>query len=613
MEVKISEPLARAIGLSKLKGFNVDEEDFTWKKFVEVSLREMPEKDLDKLVKLIEPHEKIRGTKVLLKDIAMWKQALKAPAKAHARTVKGFTSLLIEALAKTPGHRIFEKNDLDGVGYKCYYVREIKFHPERKERGNYYPAYCEMETVYDCYDGRHTKDWNFHLEEVYGKSILAILAENSLYPETPEMRETYLAEVKRYREIVLQIGKQFLADGIGSDNLKDGQTTNRGYYDRWTKFKFGGSSGLDRPHKVLIDTFVDNEDEDKETKSKRDVHLGGYFWSEYTGHEYAEDEEEDDEDDVESDTETKRWKGKNKEGKTTEYSGKREGLPPEDLDDKPRIFTIEIPVHPLVIIYDLLRHKRLSIHVSYLTDYVYDKKMSERLILPPYIKTFIKLLVEQRTRGFRDIIAGKSGGTIVLLTGKPGVGKTLTAEVFSESEEKPLYTVQASQLGTDPEELEEQLLKVIRRAQKWGALLLIDEADVYVRTRGEDLTQNAIVGVFLRVLEYHSTVMFLTTNRPDLVDDAIASRCIARIDYPYPTKDEQKKIWRVLADSAGVPISEKTIETIAEKHTNLSGRDVKNLLKLAWVYMSFNGEDEVSVEAVDYVKRFKPTVDEVAV
>src|SRR6185295_19284784 len=101
------------------------------------------------------------------------------------------------------------------------------------------------------------------------------------------------------------------------------------------------------------------------------------------------------------------------------------------------------------------------------------------------------------------IVAGKTGGTIVFCTGEPGTGKTLTGEVFSEVIKRPLYVVQCSQLGTDEEELEKQLKKVLRRAQRWGAILLIDEADVYVRERGDDIQQNAIVGVFLRVLEYY--------------------------------------------------------------------------------------------------------------
>ena len=32
--------------------------------------------------------------------------------------------------------------------------------------------------------------------------------------------------------------------------------------------------------------------------------------------------------------------------------------------------------------------------------------------------------------------------------------------------------------------------------------MLIDEADVYIKRREDDMTMNAVVGVFLRVLEY---------------------------------------------------------------------------------------------------------------
>ena len=101
--------------------------------------------------------------------------------------------------------------------------------------------------------------------------------------------------------------------------------------------------------------------------------------------------------------------------------------------------------------------------------------------------------------------------------------------------QRPLYSVQCSQLGLEPADLERELLKIFTRAARWNAILLLDEADVYIHRRGSDIQQNAIVGVFLRVLEYYSGVMFLTTNRAELVDDAIASRCLARIDYQSVT------------------------------------------------------------------------------
>lgn len=42
-------------------------------------------------------------------------------------------------------------------------------------------------------------------------------------------------------------------------------------------------------------------------------------------------------------------------------------------------------------------------------------------------------------------------GTIFLLHGPPGVGKTLTAEAIAELLHKPLYVVSMGELGTTPE------------------------------------------------------------------------------------------------------------------------------------------------------------------
>jgi AAA+ superfamily predicted ATPase len=113
------------------------------------------------------------------------------------------------------------------------------------------------------------------------------------------------------------------------------------------------------------------------------------------------------------------------------------------------------------------------------------------------------------------------------------------------------------------------------------------------------------VGVFLRVLEYQDSILFLTTNRPDDVDDAIASRCIAKLAYEVPDAADQARIWRVLADQAGVKLPDAMIAVIVAKNPAMSGRDVKNLLKLAAM---MTGGD-VTPEAVHYVRQFKATKD----
>jgi AAA+ superfamily predicted ATPase len=195
-----------------------------------------------------------------------------------------------------------------------------------------------------------------------------------------------------------------------------------------------------------------------------------------------------------------------------------------------------------------------------------------------------------------------------MLEGPPGVGKTLTVEVYSEVMERPLYKVQSSQLGTDPQSVEKQLKEVLQRSERWGAILLIDEADVYIHERNADIEQNAIVGVFLRVLEYYRGVLFMTTNRGTIVDDAIISRLTARFRYEVPNINDQRKLWRILADQNNIKLADAEIEIIVLRMQKLSGRDIKNLLKLAFVAEIRTGKP-VTASTVERVAKFRQVVD----
>ena len=67
---------------------------------------------------------------------------------------------------------------------------------------------------------------------------------------------------------------------------------------------------------------------------------------------------------------------------------------------------------------------------------------------------------------------------------------------------KPLYLVEAGELGTTADVLDPNLSRIFKLAGKWGAVVLIDEADVFLEERSfHDLERNAMVAVFLRELE----------------------------------------------------------------------------------------------------------------
>ncbi|GAA5910070.1 hypothetical protein JCM6882_006507, partial [Rhodosporidiobolus microsporus] len=155
-----------------------------------------------------------------------------------------------------------------------------------------------------------------------------------------------------------------------------------------------------------------------------------------------------------------------------------------------------------------------------------------------------------------DFVEGKGGGLVIALHGTPGTGKTLTAEAVAESLRVPLYTVGAGSLGVQADILEKRLRDVLDIAQQWGATLLIDEADVFLEARSlHDVARNSMVSVFLRLLEFHSGVLFLTTNRIRAIDEAFLSRFSLAITYPNLDKSKRKVIWRSFLELAGVGIT----------------------------------------------------------
>ena len=207
----------------------------------------------------------------------------------------------------------------------------------------------------------------------------------------------------------------------------------------------------------------------------------------------------------------------------------------------------KIPLHCYVHLFHLELHQNIWVHVQNLTSYEYKPELREKLILPTQHRELIDILTADMNVLMEDIVEGKSGGTTILCKGAPGLGKTLTAEVYSEVVGKPLYRVHSGQLGITAASVEQNLSEILRRAARWDAILLLDEADVYIRCRDNDLQHNAIVAEFLRTLEYFKGLLFMTTNRVGDVDDAILSRCIATIKYEVPPKEDAMRLWKSLA------------------------------------------------------------------
>ena len=129
-----------------------------------------------------------------------------------------------------------------------------------------------------------------------------------------------------------------------------------------------------------------------------------------------------------------------------------------------------IPIHPMILCFNLETHSNMWIHVDNLVEYQYDPSLKDKLILPPRHRDLIDILTQDMDVLMEDIVAGKSGGTTILCKGAPGLGKTLTAEVYAEVVQRPLYRVHSGQLGIHSADVEKSLEAILKRAQRWGAV-----------------------------------------------------------------------------------------------------------------------------------------------
>jgi SpoVK/Ycf46/Vps4 family AAA+-type ATPase len=220
-----------------------------------------------------------------------------------------------------------------------------------------------------------------------------------------------------------------------------------------------------------------------------------------------------------------------------------------------------------------------EIYVDQLEDVQFDDKAFDYLVLDDNIKQMVKALVINSEGTFTDIIQKKSGGTIICLAGNPGIGKTVTAESISELLHKPLYSISVGELGVNPKDLEVKLAEILEIANAWNAIILLDEADIFLEKRAlSDLIRNAMVSVFLRLLERYQGIMFLTTNRMDQFDIAFKSRISISINYADLEQESRFKIWTNLLNASNTDLTNIDIQKLS--NVDMNGRQIKNCIRM---------------------------------
>jgi hypothetical protein len=255
---------------------------------------------------------------------------------------------------------------------------------------------------------------------------------------------------------------------------------------------------------------------------------------------------------------------------------------------------------PYVYGFSLTAKKWGEFRLEEVSDIVFRDDAFESVVMDPEIKHLVLALVDAPEDSKKDLIDGKGGGTIFLLEGEPGVGKTLLAESTAELLHRPLYTVGVGELGTDADQLEERLRKILEVCTSWNAVLLLDEADIFMEQRqANDIIRNAMVGVFLRLLEYYEGILFLTSNRAKNMDRAFFSRISMAIHFDDLTADDRETIWGRRLNLMGVKtLSAYDVEGLAE--ADLNGRQIKNVIRNAMSLAAYE-KREVGIDDFDLV------------
>lgn len=247
---------------------------------------------------------------------------------------------------------------------------------------------------------------------------------------------------------------------------------------------------------------------------------------------------------------------------------------------------------PYGVLYDLTASRWFIARVDDLKPVDFRKDAFQQLVLDANKKHMIHAIVKNRDIVNSGVISGKGAGAIFLLSGEPGCGKTMTAEAVAESIRKPLFKVNLGTLSSNIEKLEKRLGEVLQLSARWDAVLLIDEADAYMEERdSSNLARNALVAVFLRLLEYYAGVLFLTTNRQAHIDSAFWSRITLAFHYPKLNDEGLTTIWKNMLGNVGVSATDEEISGLLMYGAN--GREIGNAINAAQS-LAFESKETVS-------------------
>ena len=221
---------------------------------------------------------------------------------------------------------------------------------------------------------------------------------------------------------------------------------------------------------------------------------------------------------------------------------------------------------PTLRAYSVDDKKWLHIMVDNVRSIDWDDQAFKNLAQPQEKKEMILAFADSQIRHKQDTetgVRGKNNGVIVIC-GPPGAGKKLTAGAIAEELHAPLYTLSAGDLGKTPEAVELFLITTLEFAAKWKAVLLLDDATAFAKTRStHDGQRNDLVPIYQRILEYYDSILFLNTNLSGGIDNAFESKVHLSSQYYGPDMDDAQPERRTGGDDEKLAQTPKSYGQVA--------------------------------------------------
>ncbi|KAF2748702.1 P-loop containing nucleoside triphosphate hydrolase protein [Sporormia fimetaria CBS 119925] len=170
----------------------------------------------------------------------------------------------------------------------------------------------------------------------------------------------------------------------------------------------------------------------------------------------------------------------------------------------------------------------------------------------------------------RTIIESKGAGTVIMLHGPPGVGKSFTAKLVSEFLQRPLYTVpcreySSSRLATD-------LPSMLQLATRWDAVVLLKN----VTSVKPDIISAAT--------ESFDGVLFLTVTLPDTIDQSLLTRVHLQLAYPKLSAQSRRHLWTLFIRNGSQQAPPKWLDDAflsTLSRADLNAHHIKNSIRIA--------------------------------